>query len=78
MTICSCCRGYSTSSSVPDNGRSPRGERGLKQSEVLESIMDGSRSPRGERGLKPRMYPAAYEATRRSPRGERGLKRTRR
>ena len=75
MTICSCCRGYSTSSSAPDNGRSPRGERGLKQrADVLW---------RGSPPVAPRVGSVDWNRTDtkpkqdsggRSPRGERGLK----
>ena len=35
-----------------DNGRSPRGERGLKLVGDVMSNADTRRSPRGERGLK--------------------------
>ena len=34
------------------NGRSPRGERGLKLSPFQVSRFHDGRSPRGERGLK--------------------------
>ena len=54
--------------------RSPRGERGLKQTVKLGTGIVGGRSPRGERGLKPSKYWQSDANISRSPRGERGLK----
>ena len=56
-------------------GRSPQGERGLKQFLWRAEVQAAGRSPQGERGLKlprPERRPLAYG--RRSPQGERGLK----
>ena len=40
-------------------GRSPRGERGLKQTLITDKNPQSRRSPRGERGLKLAAYPSS-------------------
>ena len=56
-------------------GRSPQGERGLKQGAVPRLNDARGRSPQGERGLKPdQVWPDSVQWNSRSPQGERGLK----
>ena len=61
-------------SPLPDCGRSPYGERGLKYRATVGFGLEIRRSPYGERGLKCEDGGGDFGEIGRSPYGERGLK----